>query len=707
MRQQFVFGAGFPSRGAARAAPPRRAEPAGTLPHAGPRCAARLGLAGLCVLAAAGCAGDPVGDDATRGQSRPAGGSGRVGSGPVAGDGSGGDFGNGSGMTPPPSGGSFTGSIPPPPLPQGERELVTMDLCGSSGVAADVVARLTDPAVAAGSGRLLYPYDSTVFPLGLTAPILQWDAPTGGSAVMLHLTSMFLDYRVCVTLSSPTDVAIPQDAWELAGEQSLGAADPLSVEIVVYSGGSAQKLPTLTVLIAIAKLKGAVYSNTYGSALATQMGAVGGVVMRILPGQPTPDVFLTAGDPLNCIGCHAVSADGSRMVAEIHGQPGTFEGPSASYDLGAVGTAVNPPAIRSDLRRAGFAALYPDGSVYVTTGRTQPGPIGALPGATPGNVPGTFGPEESKLFDTNTGAEIPGSGIEPYAYMPTFAVDGSKIVFTQMDTSGATGGHALMVMDFDRATNKFSNPREIFRDATKYVGWPFFMPDVVEQRVEGEVTATPPPPRGKRVVFALGDTPDFVTQDQPLGLLPHPSDLWWVDVETGMAAPLNNANGLDPSGAPNTPYGERDAHKHYIPTVSPVAAGGYFWMFFSSKRNYGNLFIADPPEVRAEGKKIWVAAIDINAAPGTDPSHPAFYLPGQELESGNIRAFAALEPCRDNGAACESGIDCCCGFCIEGACACKPQDRCAEIDEACVQASDCCDPAASCIGGFCGYIVVQ
>jgi len=48
-----------------------------------------------------------------------------------------------------------------------------------------------------------------------------------------------------------------------------------------------------------------------------------------------------------------------------------------------------------------------------------------------------------------------------------------------------------------------------------------------------------------------------------------------------------------------------------------------------------------------------------------DPSHPAFYLPGQELESGNMRAFATLAPCRANTVSCESGADCCGGFCRE------------------------------------------
>jgi hypothetical protein len=253
-------------------------------------------------------------------------------------------------------------------------------------------------------------------------------------------------------------------------------------------------------------------------------------------------------------------------------------------------------------------------------------------------------------------------------------------------------------MDYDHTAKKFRNVRRIWNDMTQYPAWPFFLPDVVEKTPEFELRV------GKRIIFQVGATPDFTTQEQPVGITPHPSDLWWLDVDSGKAAPLARANGTDAQGKVYLPYGERDAHKNYIPTVSPVAAGGYFWVFFSSKRNYGNAFIAEPPELSSEGKKIWVAAIDINAPAGTDPSHPAFFLPGQELESGNIRAFAALEPCRDNGAECSSGIDCCCGFCTEGLCACKHE--CAKLEERCVTADDCCDKTLSCIGGYCAAIVV-
>lgn len=648
----------------------------------------------LCVgmLLMVACSNDPGGSGRKPGQS----GGGNGGTGPTAGTGGAGgtDFNN------PGSGGSMvTAGTAAPQTDAGmmpgeaPRQNMVIDECPGT-LAADVVQRLQDPGVAVGSTPWLYPYDQTVFPRSLIAPVLQWQEPSAGAdAVFIHMHSMYLDYKICMPLTEAMRVQIPQGAWDAAGAQSIGRSDPLTVDVVLNSGGAATKLETRTFKFALADLKGAIYYNTYNSLLAANAGIIGGVVMRILPSEPTPDVFATATGPGECIGCHAVSADGSRMVAETHTSGGAQEGPSRSFDLTAVGTGVEPPPLRTDLRRAGFSGVYPDGSVYVTTGRAEPGPLGGPSfggGATV--VTGTFGPEETKLFDTNSGQEITGSGVHPYAYMPSFSSDGSEIAFNKMDTSG-TSGHTLAVMDFDRASNAFSGIRDIFSDSMRFPAWPFFMPDVVSTQEENMIV------RGKRVLFALGNNADFVTAGLSFGTIAE-SDLWWVDVDTGTAAALDRANGFD-NGQLYLPHGMADAHKSFVPTVSPVAAGGYFWVFFTSRRSYGNLMVVDQAANAPEAKKIWVAAIDIDADPGSDPSHPAFYLPNQELESGNIRAFAALEPCRENGAMCESGIDCCCGFCLEGLCGCRPEDKCAELDERCETAADCCNPVAACIGGFC------
>jgi hypothetical protein len=84
-------------------------------------------------------------------------------------------------------------------------------------------------------------------------------------------------------------------------------------------------------------------------------------------------------------------------------------------------------------------------------------------------------------------------------------------------------------------------------------------------------------------------------------------------------------------------------------------------------------------------------------------SAPAFYLTGQELESGNVRAFAALEPCKADGLMCTAGVECCCGGCTDGKCGCPK--GCSKIQEKCAVASDCCDPKAQCINGFCSLVI--
>ena len=160
------------------------------------------------------------------------------------------------------------------------------------------------------------------------------------------------------------------------------------------------------------------------------------------------------------------------------------------------------------------------------------------------------------------------------------------------------------------------------------------------------------------------------------------------------------------------PFGAEELHMNYFPTLSPVAAGGYFWLLFDSVRHYGNQGLQ---------RQLWGAAITI-AADGNyalDLSHPAFYLPGQEFGTGNHRAFAALEPCKQDGNDCTSGVDCCGGFCFvpdasdqefgieaKGMCThdvpkcCKTNERCT-IDARTAVRRRWASRRIMCIAGFC------
>jgi hypothetical protein len=165
--------------------------------------------------------------------------------------------------------------------------------------------------------------------------------------------------------------------------------------------------------------------------------------------------------------------------------------------------------------------------------------------------------------------------------------------------------------------------------------------------------------------------------------------------------------------------------------VSPIASGGYAWVVFTSRRLYGNVATIDPTfsDPREHDltqtptpKKLWVAAIDLPkpggevntiAQPSDDPSHPAFYMPAQELLAGNSRGFWVPEPCRKDGADCDSGDQCCGGFCAQDAkqmkniCSGTPPECSREYDH-CNMTSDCCDYKTSglvCINQRCALPV--
>ena len=167
---------------------------------------------------------------------------------------------------------------------------------------------------------------------------------------------------------------------------------------------------------------------------------------------------------------------------------------------------------------------------------------------------------------------------------------------------------------------------------------------------------------------------------------------------------LDQASGYDDAGVEYLPFPGRDENLDFYPTVAPISTGGYFWTYFTSRRAYGNVY----PGLNGQGaadvgtKAIWVSAIDIGAPAGTDPSHPAFYLPGQELGSGNIRAFAVLAPCKGDGSSCESGLDCCGGSCTSGKCGVPTS--CAQTNDRCSPTVPCCNSGDQCLGGYCGFI---
>jgi hypothetical protein len=510
----------------------------------------------------------------------------------------------------------------------------------------------------------LYPYDRTVFPRGIPAPEIQLgDGAAPGELFHVRIVAPYYGYDGYFDALGMKGTVLPmsQAAWDALAATAGGASATVAVEKI--HAGKKYGPVEQTWKIAQGSLHGTIYYNTYDSLLAGKDGAM----MRITGGLSTPEVLVGG-----CTVCHSVSSDGSTAAAANH------DGPGGTFALGG-GT---PKALWKDPERPAFAGLYPTGELLVVQG--APGPDW------PPNTPGTEGSWTSELRST-AGEIIPKSGIEShYAQTPAFSHDGKLLAFVdRMPQWPFTS--VLALLDFDVATRKFSNYRVLATPSStveplvgqlSHHAWPSFTPD------------------NRWVVFQYGTGADLGTWNGNTGRLQA------VEVATGVVVDLAELN-----GDAYVPRGDRDREKSYEPSVAPIASGGYFWVIFTSRRTYGNRLpgTAGPfGEAAAETKRLWVAALEIDAATGTDPSHPPFYLAGQEPASRNGRGFWALDPCEPTGAPCSFGDECCEGGCNQVGdppeWVCGPPDDCAEEFEICTSDGDCCKSNLACVGGHCSII---
>jgi hypothetical protein len=587
--------------------------------------------------------------------------------------------------------------------------------------------------------KFLYPYDGTVFPRGLQTPLLQFgDGMTvgGGAAdlVYLKLTTKHFSYQQYAAGGTPVRITIPDAVWNGA-TLSASATDAVTAAVSKRTGTTVSGPLTENWHIAPASLRGFIYYSTYKSPLLPfdMTTATGGGILRIKPGS-NAEVVLKG-----CVVCHSVSANGSVLSAAM--------GPDLSNPMSseAVNLAVASPtpSTRSPTgmgQQFAFAALSPDGTMALTNGN---------PGLGPPDLPHGFdGSYNSTLVDTMTGMQINSPSLTQlvhWAQTPAFSPDGKHVVFIDGDMAPTT--RPLSLMDFD-GKSVFSNLR-VLRNETEMTtnafntstGW------VPSPPPPADPTNFPPPgqarpktiawpsftPDSNAVIYHLGDSFDSAGFNLSGGdeeAPPQYAELRLIETD-GTVKTLNALNGRDANGLSVLPYGEAvDNNMNYEPNVMPLPVGGYFWVVFTSRRTYGNTVApgraatTQPGDVPAQDpwgsetapsprKKLWIAAVDINHADAmdTDPSYPAFYLSGQEPESANMRAFAALAPCLPNGSTCQTGSDCCNGYCRQNGndeggapllqCVAPPMNTCSNVDEPCMTAANCCDTTNLCIGGRC------
>jgi hypothetical protein len=608
---------------------------------------------------------------------------------------------------------------------------------------------------------VLYPYPATVFPLGLPSPLIQWqnnNSPaTVASAVKVTLrfpatgTPIFswaeiepeLQTAPTPTLVGQPRATIPQTVWQdfqqtvVSNSGALGGDASFVIQRYV-SGVLRAEVPT-TIHFANGQMKGNVFYNSYGTNLVQNFGNTvkgqpfGAATLQVAANGTTPTVVVGYNDPTlsgaGCRVCHNAASGGTLLLSNSYlSQGSTGSGATEATTFTYNPTLGTPALIQGSQSLVGsygsniftYAALSPDGTYLLTSAQ----PASSNPAA------GLY---------TAAGASI-ASNIPTalHAATPVFSADAAHVAFNFYSGSASPlstlsgDGKSMAMMDFV-PPKTFSNFRVLSTPTALYSVWPTFLPPGQNGVVfQNEITYNGRDWAGTR------STCDGTGTCNNIGAT---GDLWWVSTTTPpVATVMANMNGgaYMPRSAAGANYHGTAAQNgtyyeevyNYEPAALPVTIGGYSWVAFTSRRLYGNVATIDPYwsdpryqdlSVQPTTKKIWIAAVAPNPTPGTDPSYPAFYLPGQELLAGNSRAYFTLAACEAPGAAsaanlCTSSLDCCGGAASPATAVCQldppplanpPTSHCvATSSNSCVADTASCTSDAQCcnfaIGSRCG-----
>lgn len=499
------------------------------------------------------------------------------------------------------------------------------------------------------SMSIAYPYPQTVFPLGVLSPEIQWFGGSGGDAYKIHVTEKYYDYTEYFASNQPGRHIIPQTDWDAIERSGSGAqSDPLTVAMGRYSNGTAYQPELNTWHIAQGKLKG----NIYYWELPDQCGNGNGRILRIKPDAEQVDEFFQPG---GCWGCHTVSRDGKTMMATLD-QSSPF--PQITIDLS------QDPAQYAGLK----AGQTPIGGTFSAFNDKSDKILVSNDGDWQGTT-------RLRIVDANNGSVYNDNAMGNMCGEPAWSPDGKKIAaICNLSSSSwifdASGG-TLTTADVAPDGFTVSNIQQLVPQAGGQgrPAYPSFSPG------SGDYLAFGRPTAGSRTT---GN-----------------GDLWLVET--------NN-----PANVKKLAIASSD-NKSFNPVFSPLRAGGFYWLVFVSRRDYGNHLIG------SNRQQLWITAVDDPPTAG-DPSHPPFYVRGQEDCAKSENAYFALPPCKDKGAACTEGSDCCNGQCIKdpqtGMYTCgdpPPPGMCSQDGNSCETSADCCnynpnDPKGiQCIDNFCQY----
>ncbi len=458
-----------------------------------------------------------------------------------------------------------------------------------------------DPTLAA---RVVYPLDGALFPPNVGPPDVQFTPAAGTSVFDVAFASASLDvhfYTPCAKVGATAGCSLVPDGktWS-AIAATLRGGDPATVTVRA-AGAAAGKVGTTTLKMQLAATDvagGLYYFNTKPQPLADG-GASPPGIFRYDFDNARHEPFFTRDA---CAGCHALSRDGTKVLAPIC----TLErGCGRPLQLAVVDVATGhvdtPPFPVGD---TDTLAWSPDNKYYVTT----PSCAGVDPNP-PHGCAGGYSGGVLTLVDATTNTAVGKVPAGAGAMYPAFSNDGNRLVYAR----GAKYNAPLSIESSSLFTVDFTAPtwgaeKALLTSAGENNYHPSYSPDdawVIFARSTCDAGAP---------------ASDCDSYDDP------GARVTVVPAAGGAAIDLANANGA----------GKLDnSWPKWSPFKGKYKDGDLLWLTFSSARDYGYRTY-DAAGNATHHRQLWAVAFDpARAKAGKDPSFAPVWLPFQDTETSN------------------------------------------------------------------------
>jgi hypothetical protein len=586
---------------------------------------------------------------------------------------------------------------------------------GTTPMPADPDGRFGGAVDTALKPRIVYPNHGVMVPPNLGQLEIHFlSGPSTNSLFELQFSNTITNVRVYLRCYLPPGFTPPTGAvptgqrgciytpedkvWKFLAESNRGG-QPVRLIVRATDDSGSGKVGVsepISIQFARAEIKGALYYWTTSGGTGVMRYDFAG------SGTPTATPVLRASNVnstgISCVGCHALSRNGKKLVAEVNGQ---HDGRLALVDLSTFDATKDKVNLaQGGTKLSNFESWNPDGSkfvgVYADTGSTR---------------------YTLKLFNGDTAAyegEITGTGTEASpANHPDWSADGQKIAYMSMGR---------------RETNQRSYKGAIKMVTAKPGGW------------NEPVTVVPSVYGLNRYYPAIAPDSSFLVYNEstcPAGSDAHtdcnsdtdPSARLWAAKLEANATPVELAN-ANKGGVLDGTTNLTNSYPKWSPFVTRGNNGDasrLMWVTFSSSRKYG----LREPLTSTSGENpwstlLWMAAVDPDKVGSGDPSYAAFALPFQDINTSNHIAqwaqYFVSNGCATESEGCGGGATCCNGLqCVQlnqdppipcdvaGACVCQAIPQCAPSFDDCSAAAPCCEglrcldkaTGADCAGGSC------